>query len=78
VVGGLVIVAAGLLVAWRGTRWPAMSSRYTRQPQRERRAPDDSASLWEALSRGADPTEPAGPADHASQAGGTAGSHGPD
>jgi uncharacterized membrane protein (TIGR02234 family) len=75
VVGALIIVAAGLLVAWRGTRWPAMSSRYTRQPEREHRAPDDSASLWEALSRGADPTERA---DHASQAGGTAGSPGPD
>jgi uncharacterized membrane protein (TIGR02234 family) len=78
VLGGLVIVAAGLLVVWRGTRWPAMSSRYTRQPGRERRAPDDSASLWEALSRGADPTERAEDAERASQTGGTAGSHGPD
>lgn len=78
VVGALLIVAAGLLVAWRGNRWPAMSSRYTRQPERDRRPADDSASLWEALSRGADPTERAGHADHAGQAGGTAGSRGPD
>ncbi len=28
VAGALIIVAAGLLVAWRGTRWPVMSSRY--------------------------------------------------
>ena len=82
VVGALVIVAAGLLVAWRGGRWPAMSSRYTRRPEPDREAPADSAALWEALSRGADPTEraepAAQPADRAGQAGGAGGSHGPD
>jgi uncharacterized membrane protein (TIGR02234 family) len=82
VVGALIIVAAGLLVAWRGSRWPAMSSRYTRRPEPDREEPADSASLWEALSRGADPTdraEPAvQPADRAGQNGGAGGSHGPD
>jgi uncharacterized membrane protein (TIGR02234 family) len=65
VAGALVIIAAGLLVAWRGGRWPVMSSRYERPPQRDRQPPDDSASLWEALSKGADPTEQAGHAGHA-------------
>jgi uncharacterized membrane protein (TIGR02234 family) len=61
VVGALIIVAAGLLVAWRGGTWPVMSSRYER-PAGRRRAPADSAMLWEALSKGVDPTESAGPA----------------
>jgi uncharacterized membrane protein (TIGR02234 family) len=60
VVGALVIVAAGLLVAWRGGRWPVMSSRYTRPPARDRQPSADSGELWEALSRGADPTDYAG------------------
>lgn len=30
VAGALAIVAAGLLTAWRGVRWPVMSSRYER------------------------------------------------
>ena len=30
VAGALAIVAAGLLTAWRGARWPVMSSRYER------------------------------------------------
>jgi uncharacterized membrane protein (TIGR02234 family) len=58
-VGALVIIAAGLLVAWRGRGWPVMSGRYTRAPGRDRQPPDDSAALWEALSRGADPTDQA-------------------
>ena len=72
VVGALVILAAGLLVAWRGSGWPVMSSRYTRPAEPGRRTPADSASLWEALSRGNDPTEQAG------RAGQAAGGTGPD
>jgi uncharacterized membrane protein (TIGR02234 family) len=60
VAGALVIVAAGLLVAWRGSGWPVMSGRYERPPERNQRAPADSATMWEALSRGADPTDHAG------------------
>lgn len=60
--GALLVVAAGLLTLWRGGRWPAMSSRYDRAPQSPARAPagppDSTAALWDALSRGSDPTEP--------------------
>ena len=75
VLGALVIVAAGLLVAWRGVGWPVMSGRYARPPERGRQPPADSASLWEALSRGADPTEQAG---HGGQTRDGTGSPGPD
>lgn len=82
--GALLVTAAGLLTAWRGGRWPAMSSRYERSP---RRAPDggdppapdagdglapDTGSLWDALSRGADPTDrPARAAPRAGERAGT-------
>jgi uncharacterized membrane protein (TIGR02234 family) len=56
VAGALVIVAAGLLVAWRGARWPVMSSRYEPPEQPGRKPVADSAALWDALSGGADPT----------------------
>ena len=42
VAGALMIVVAGLAVAWRGGRWPAMSARYeppTGRPPRGREAP---------------------------------------
>ena len=68
VAGALLIVAAGLLVAWRGPRWPVMSSRYEPPEQAGRGQPADSAALWDALSRGADPTD---------RAGGGAGQRGP-
>jgi hypothetical protein len=54
--GAVLIVAAGLLAAWRGQNWPVMSSRYDR-PARRRPSPStDPAALWEALSQGLDPT----------------------
>jgi uncharacterized membrane protein (TIGR02234 family) len=56
VAGALLIVAAGLLVAWRGSRWPVMSSRYDPPEQAERRPAADSAAMWDALSSGTDPT----------------------
>lgn len=55
--GALAVVAAGVLVAWRGARWPVMSSRYERPGGDESRQAADSASAWESLSRGLDPTE---------------------
>ena len=69
--GAAAVLAAGLLTAWRGPRWPGMSSRYE-QPggQRARPAPaTDSAAMWESLSRGDDPTEddPARPAGDAAR-----------
>jgi uncharacterized membrane protein (TIGR02234 family) len=65
--GALTIVAAGLLVSWRAANWPVMSSRYD-QPERAgtrqaalaaRRVPaaGDTATIWESLSRGEDPTD---------------------
>ncbi len=57
VAGALVIVAAGLLVAWRGSRWPVMSSRYEPPEQPGRQQPADSAALWDALSRRTGPGE---------------------
>jgi Tryptophan-associated transmembrane protein (Trp_oprn_chp) len=60
-VGGLAVLAAGIVVAWRGPRWPAMSSRYGNTGGAGRQPVADSASLWESLSRGVDPTEQPGP-----------------
>jgi uncharacterized membrane protein (TIGR02234 family) len=60
--GGLLILGAGMLVAWRGTRWPVMSSRYDRPASRKPPAAADPASLWESLSQGLDPTDPSAPA----------------
>ena len=65
--GGLLVLGAGMLVAWRGTRWPVMSSRYDRPASRKPPAAADPASLWESLSQGLDPTRtplpwPLGPA----------------
>jgi uncharacterized membrane protein (TIGR02234 family) len=55
--GGLLVLGAGMLVAWRGTRWPVMSSRYDRPASRKPPAAADPASLWESLSQGLDPTD---------------------
>ncbi len=64
--GALVIAAAGALVAWRAGRLPVMSSRFDSParpaaqrppvPAGSRRPAGDSASIWESLSRGEDPT----------------------
>jgi uncharacterized membrane protein (TIGR02234 family) len=76
VTGAILMVAAGILVAWRADRMAVMSSRYDAPTGPARSAPDqqaasdqrgpasrgvlpgtaDSASVWEALSRGDDPT----------------------
>ncbi len=57
--GGLLVLGSGILAAWRGTRWPVMSSRYERPASRKPPAVTDPASLWESLSQGLDPTDPA-------------------
>jgi uncharacterized membrane protein (TIGR02234 family) len=58
--GALLVVAAGAATAWRGPRWPVMSARYD-LPERKRTGhvspARDSASMWESLSAGADPTD---------------------
>jgi uncharacterized membrane protein (TIGR02234 family) len=61
VAGALLVAAAGVLVAWRGGLWPAMPSRYGRPAGRGGDGGDGAAGMWEALSRGADPTEGAQP-----------------
>jgi len=65
--GALLVFLAGLATALRGPRWPVMSARYDR-PARGAAgsAPPadgapagrarDSASMWESLSGGEDPT----------------------
>ena len=68
--GGLLVVAAGLMVAWRGARWPVMSSRYEQPASRKPSTTADPASLWESLSQGLDPTD-SGPPDSAASATGT-------
>ncbi len=56
--GAVLVVAAGLLIAWRGARWAGLSARYERAPvdPEQARARAD-ASMWTALERGDDPTE---------------------
>jgi uncharacterized membrane protein (TIGR02234 family) len=52
--GALAIAAAGVAVVLRGPRWAVMSARYDSGSGRPQAA--DSASMWESLSSGADPT----------------------
>jgi uncharacterized membrane protein (TIGR02234 family) len=67
VAGALVMIAVGVFVSWRPARFAVMSSKYdapgpaagTAQPGRAQSAdgqPADAATMWEALSRGDDPT----------------------
>jgi uncharacterized membrane protein (TIGR02234 family) len=66
VAGAIAMIAAGILIAWRAGRMAVMSSRYDAPATARERpapsapgsveAPSDSASIWEALSRGEDPT----------------------
>jgi uncharacterized membrane protein (TIGR02234 family) len=58
--GALAVLVAGIVVAWRGPRWPVMSARYTRASGGDPQPVADTATLWESLSRGVDPTEPPG------------------
>ncbi|MDR3080879.1 MAG: TIGR02234 family membrane protein, partial [Streptomyces sp.] len=61
VLGGALILLAGLLALRYGRLWPTMSGRYERGgAPRPRRAapvdPDRPEDLWKALDRGEDPT----------------------
>jgi uncharacterized membrane protein (TIGR02234 family) len=76
--GALALVAAGVAVAWRGPRWAVMSSKYEASGYEAagRQQAADSASMWESLSQGADPTEAAsaaGPAGASAPAPASAG-----
>lgn len=58
VAGGLLLCAAGVLVAARGRRWAALSARYEppREPPAAPAAAAEPTGIWEALDRGEDPT----------------------
>lgn len=61
VAGGVLLCAAGLLVAVRGRRWSTLSARYEppgEPPTAPATAPttDSETSVWVALDRGEDPT----------------------
>jgi uncharacterized membrane protein (TIGR02234 family) len=68
VAGAIAMIGAGLLIAWRADRMAVMSSRYD-SPAGAGKRPEptaagaagaaDSASIWEALTRGDDPTSAA-------------------
>ena len=56
VVCGLMVLAAGGLIAWRGARWQAMSRRYE-APDPAQESARTATTMWTALDRGEDPTE---------------------
>lgn len=59
VVGGMLLAAAGALVALRGRRWATLSQRYDAPAVRAQERPDGphlERTLWDALDRGEDPT----------------------
>ncbi|TMQ91940.1 MFS transporter [Actinomadura soli] len=56
VAGGVLLVAAGVVTAVRGARWPGMSARYERAAPPEPAADDDPSAMWKSLDRGEDPT----------------------
>ncbi|HXW43716.1 MAG TPA: Trp biosynthesis-associated membrane protein [Streptosporangiaceae bacterium] len=72
VIGAVLMIAAGVLVAWKPASLAVMSSKYdaptgdgprsgrsqagSLDASRQEGQPADSASIWEALSRGDDPT----------------------
>lgn len=54
-VGGLLLLVAGGLIAARGRRWAALSSSYD-APSTTPAAPVTDKGVWDALDRGDDPT----------------------
>ncbi|HEX6076238.1 MAG TPA: Trp biosynthesis-associated membrane protein [Micromonosporaceae bacterium] len=67
--GGLVVVAAGLLGIRHGRSWPSMGARYERSHPGSgtpgTTEHDDPARLWDALDAGGDPTR--APPEHGAQ-----------
>ncbi|HZC69423.1 MAG TPA: Trp biosynthesis-associated membrane protein [Jatrophihabitans sp.] len=55
---GALVAAAGALVAWRGHRWQVMSARYESASAQPVDPAQPAATLWTALDRGCDPTDP--------------------
>lgn len=54
VAGGMGMLACGVVALVVGPSWPALSSRYSRSASQDH--PLSSASAWDALDRGEDPT----------------------
>lgn len=54
VLGGVLVVAAGLLTAVRARSWPALGSRYDAPAARRSATTGDA---WDAIDRGEDPTD---------------------
>jgi uncharacterized membrane protein (TIGR02234 family) len=54
---GALVLVAGLLVAWRGHEWLAMSARYEAPADPARDEARASTTMWSALDRGEDPTD---------------------
>ncbi|MFR9731677.1 Trp biosynthesis-associated membrane protein [Saccharopolyspora sp. MS10] len=53
----LALVGAGLLVALRATRMPAMGAKYSAPGAERPKSTDPDKRLWDALDEGADPTD---------------------
>jgi uncharacterized membrane protein (TIGR02234 family) len=54
---GVLVLASGALIAWRGHRWQVMSARYEAPSDPEQQRTRAATALWTALDRGEDPTD---------------------
>lgn len=54
---GALVGVSGILIAWRGQEWQAMSARYETPPAQEADPEKTAATLWTKLDRGEDPTD---------------------
>jgi uncharacterized membrane protein (TIGR02234 family) len=54
---GVLVLAAGGLIAWRGHRWQVMSARYEAPVDTQQQESKAATALWTALDRGEDPTD---------------------
>jgi uncharacterized membrane protein (TIGR02234 family) len=54
---GVLALVSGALIAWRGHRWQAMSTKYETPPAQESDPGKTAATLWTKLDRGEDPTD---------------------
>jgi Tryptophan-associated transmembrane protein (Trp_oprn_chp) len=60
VLGGVMLMVAGIAAVVRGREWPALGARYDRRaapPPATRAGTADTVAAWEALDRGEDPTD---------------------
>jgi uncharacterized membrane protein (TIGR02234 family) len=54
---GALVAISGILIAWRGHQWHAMSARYETPPAQEADPARTAATLWTRLDQGEDPTD---------------------